>query len=163
MELIFTDVWGPSPICSKFGSKYYASFMDAYSCYTWLYPMTNKSDVLFIFIKNVERYFNTTIKMVQSNWGVEYRSLHNFLQSCGITHRVSCPHTHQPNGVVERKHCHVVETGLALLYHAKVSLQYWDEAFQTACYLINRLPTPILKKQSPFEKLFHQAPDFNFL
>ena len=101
--------------------------------------------------------------MVQSNWGVEYRSLHNFLESCGITHRVSCLHTHQQNGVVERKHCHVVETGLALLYHVKVSLQYWDEAFQTACYLINRLPTPILKNQSPFEKLFHQAPDFNFL
>ena len=51
LELIFTDVWGPSPICSKSGSKYYVSFMDAYSRYNWLYPMTNKSDVLSIFIK----------------------------------------------------------------------------------------------------------------
>ena len=49
--------------------------------------------------------------MVQSDYGVEYHSLHNFLQNYGITHRVSCPHTHQQNGVVERKHCHVVETG----------------------------------------------------
>ena len=140
--------------------------MGAYSHYTWLYPMTNKSDVLSIFIKwqkYIERYFNTTIKMVQSDWGGEYRSLHNFLQNCGITHRVSCPHTHQQNGVVEHKHRHVVETSLALLYHAKVSLQYWDEAFQTVCYLINHLPTSTLKNQSPFEKLFHQAPDYNFL
>ena len=165
LKLIFTDVWG-SPICSKFGSKYYVSFMDAYSRYTWLYPMTNKSDILSIFIKwqkYVERYLNTTIKMVQSDWGGEYRSLHNFLQNCDITHRVSCPHTHQQNGVVEHKHRHVVETYLALLYHAKVPLQYWDEAFQTACYLINRLPTSALKNQSPFEKLFHQAHDYNFL
>ena len=51
LELIFTDVWGLSPICSKSGSKYYVSFMDAYSRYNWLYPMTNKSDVLSIFIK----------------------------------------------------------------------------------------------------------------
>ena len=29
LELIFTDVWGRSPICSKSGSKYYVSFMDA--------------------------------------------------------------------------------------------------------------------------------------
>ena len=26
-------------------------FMDDYSHYTWLYPMTNKSDVLSVFIK----------------------------------------------------------------------------------------------------------------
>ena len=59
--------------------------------------------------------------------------------------------THQQNGVVERKHCHVVETGLTILYHAKIPLQFWDDAFQTACYLINRLPTSTIKNLSPFE------------
>ena len=128
--------------------------------------MTNKSDVLSIFIKwqkYVERYFNQKIKMVQSDWGGEYRSLHKFLQICGITHRVCCPHTHQQNGVVECKRCHVVETGLTLPYHAKIHLQFWDDAFQTACYLINRLPTSTIKNLSPFEKLFNQALDYNFL
>ena len=41
----------------------------------------NKSDVLPIFIrwqKYVEQYFNQKIKMVQSYWGGEYRSLNNF-------------------------------------------------------------------------------------
>ena len=85
------------------------------------------------------------------------------MQNYGITHRVSCLHTHQQNGVVERKHRHVEEIGLALLYHAKVPLQYWDDVFQTTCYLIDRLPTSILKNQSPFEKNFHQAPNYNFL
>ena len=74
--------------------------------------------------KYVERYFNIKIKMVQSNWGGECHSLNKFLQDCEITHRVSCPHTHQQNGVVKRKHRHVVETSLTLLYHAKVPLQY---------------------------------------
>ena len=64
------------------------------------------------------------IKMVQSDWGGEYRSLNKFLQNCGITHRVSCPHTHQQNGFVERKHCHIGEIVLALLYHAKFPLQF---------------------------------------
>ena len=166
LELIYTDVWDPSPICSKSGSKYYVSFLDAYSRYTWLYPMTNKSDVLSIFIKwqkYVEQYFNKKIKMVQFDWGVEYRSLHKCLQNCGIIHRVSYPHTHQQNGVVERKHRHVVETSIALLYHAKIPLQFWDDAFQTACYIINRFPTSTIKNLSPFEKLFNHALDYNML
>ena len=62
--------------------------------------------------------------MVQSDWSGKYRSLNKFLQNCGITHCVSCPHTHQQNGVVECKHCHIVETGLALLYHAKFPIQF---------------------------------------
>jgi hypothetical protein len=50
-----------------------------------------------------------------------------------------------------------------LLYHASIPLRFWDDAFQTACYLINRLPQTLLKNISPFEKLFHTAPEYNFL
>jgi hypothetical protein len=166
LDLIFTDVWGPSPICSQNGFKYYVSFLDASSRYTWLYPMTKKSDAFNIFLqfqKYVERFFNSKIKTVQSDWGGEYRSISKFFQKCGIVHRVSCPHTHQQQGSIERKHRHVVETGLSLLSHAHMPLRYWDDAFQTACYLINRLPTPVIQNQSPFEKLFNCAPDYLFL
>jgi hypothetical protein len=166
LDLIFTDVWGPSPICSQHGFKYYVSFLDASSRYTWLYPMTKKSDAFNIFLqfqKYVERFFNSKIKSVQSDWGGEYRSISTFFQKCGIVHRVSCPHTHQQQGSIERKHRHIVETGLSLLSHAHMPLRYWDDAFQTACYLINRLPTPIIQNKSPFEKLFHSAPDYLFL
>ena len=50
-----------------------------------------------------------------------------------------------------------------MLYHAIVPLHYWDDAFQTACYLINRLPTKILQNHSPFEKLFQNSPNYNLL
>jgi hypothetical protein len=39
LELIFTDVWGLAPACSRSGSKYYVSFLDSFSRYTWLYPI----------------------------------------------------------------------------------------------------------------------------
>jgi hypothetical protein len=32
--------------------------------------------------------------------------------------------------------------GLALLVHAHVPIKFWDNAFLTATYLINRMPTP---------------------
>ena len=66
-----------------------------------------KSNVYDIFVKfqsYVERFFNTKIKCVQSNWEGEYRSLHKYFQQNGITHKLSCPHTHQQNGAIERKH-----------------------------------------------------------
>jgi hypothetical protein len=31
LELLYTDAWGPFPVCSKSGFKYYVSFMDVYS------------------------------------------------------------------------------------------------------------------------------------
>jgi hypothetical protein len=27
------------------GNKFYVSFLDAYSCYTWLFPISHKSDI----------------------------------------------------------------------------------------------------------------------
>jgi hypothetical protein len=42
--------------------------------------------------------------MLQTNEGGEFRVLIPHLQKCGITHRISCRHTHQQNGSIERKH-----------------------------------------------------------
>ena len=105
----------------------------------WFYPIKSKADVLPIFHQFqalVERQFNKKIICMQTDWVGEYRKLNSLFQRIGIAHRVSCPHTHQQNGAVERKHRHIVETGLALLAHSGVPLKYWDEAFSTASYLI---------------------------
>jgi len=42
-------------------------------------------------------------------------------------------------------------------------LTYWDEAFLTATYLINRLPYPVTNNKSPVELLFQKSSDYNFL
>jgi len=42
-------------------------------------------------------------------------------------------------------------------------LTYWDEAFLTATYLINQLPSPVTNNKSPVELLFQKSPDYNFL
>lgn len=73
------------------------------------------------------------------------------------------PHTPEHNGLSERKHRHIVETGLSLLSSAHMPLTYWPFAFSTAVYLINRLPTPILSNITPFQKLFHLSPNYQKL
>jgi hypothetical protein len=61
-----------------------------------------------------------------------------------IGHRISCPHTPQQNWAAERKHRHIVETGLAPLHESGVPTPFWDVAFETAVYIINILPTKLL-------------------
>jgi histone deacetylase 1/2 len=155
LELIHTDVWGPATV-SVGGFKYYVSFIDDFSKFTWIYLLHAKSDVESIFYKfqkRVELLLDRKIKCVQSDWGGEYRRLHKFFENNGIAHHISCPHTHQQNGSVERKHRHIVETGLSLLAQACMPVTFWDEAFTTATYLINRLPTRVIENATPLERL----------
>uniref|UniRef100_A0A803QE35 GAG-pre-integrase domain-containing protein n=1 Tax=Cannabis sativa TaxID=3483 RepID=A0A803QE35_CANSA len=58
---------------------------------------------------------------------------------------------------------HIVEMGLTLLAQANMPLKFWCDAFQTSVYLINRLPTLVLKGKSLYETLFTKQPDYTFL
>jgi len=82
----------------------------------------------------VNTQFNFPIEAVKSDWGGEFRPFTKFLSDLGIQHRLICPHTHHQNGVIERKHRHIVDMGLALLSQAAMPLHYWGQAFLTAVY-----------------------------
>ena len=109
-----------------------------------------------------ELQFNTKIKSLQTDWGGEFRPLASYLVNLGINHRLICPHTHHQNGVVERKHRHIVELGLTLLNHASLPLKFWDIAFTTAVYIINIVPTAPLDFAVPYT-IFKNPPDYQFL
>ena len=111
----------------------------------------------------VERMFDRKIIAMQTDWGGEYQKLNSFFQHIGISHHVSCSYAHQQNGSAERKHRHIVEVGLSLLAHASMPLKFWDEAFITATYLINRLPSKVINNETPLERLHHQSPDYTVL
>ena len=85
------------------------------------------------------------------------------ISSNGILHQTSCPHTPQQNGVFERKHRHIVETGLSLLYKSNLPYNYWSYAFSTVVYLINRLPSFVLNFKSPWQSLYSRHPPLHAL
>jgi hypothetical protein len=126
LELVFLDVWGPAP--SLVGRKsYYVSFIDDFSTFTWIYLLRHKFEVLekfHLFQQHVEHLLNRKIVAIQTDWGGEYQKLNSFFSRIGISHLVSCPHTHQQNGAAERKHRHIVEVGLSLLSHASMALKF---------------------------------------
>lgn len=132
----------------------------------WFYPLAQKSDVYSTFTNfttMVERQFNTKLKSVQTDWGGEFRPLTSLFTNLGIIHQLSCPHTSEQNGIVEHRHRHVVETGLALLAQSHLPQRFWHFAFITAVYLINRLPSRISSNKSPFQQVYNRKPDYLFL
>jgi hypothetical protein len=115
---------GPAPQNSVHNKRFY---LDDFSKYTWLYPLETKSEVCATFLRFkqlVETYFTTKIVSVQSDNEGEFSPLKTSLTSMGISYRLSCPHTHHQMGTVERKHKHIVETGLSLLAIASIPLTF---------------------------------------
>jgi GAG-pre-integrase domain/Integrase core domain len=91
LELVHSDLWGPSPIVSYNGYKYYVSFIDDYSRFIWIYFLKNKSDALLAFTQfklQVENLLNTTIKILRTDGGGEFLPIAKIFPQ--IMHQTSC-------------------------------------------------------------------------
>ncbi|PKU75779.1 Retrovirus-related Pol polyprotein from transposon TNT 1-94 [Dendrobium catenatum] len=166
LDLIHSDVWGPAPTTSNTGMLYYVLFIDNYSRFSWIFPLRHKSEVFAVFVTfktYIENLTSAKIKCLRTDGGGEFvnNSFISFLKQHGIVHQISCPYTPEQNGVAERKHRHIIKTTRSLLLTASVPYKHWPEAALTATYLINRMPSPNTHNISPFELLYHKAPDSN--
>lgn len=95
-EVVHTDLWDPSPHLSSFDFHYYISFVDAYTKYTWIYLLKQKSEELHafkLFLTFVKIQFYTIIKALQSDYGGEFRTFTKYMFELGISHILTCPHT----------------------------------------------------------------------
>lgn len=102
--------------------------------------MKLKSEAAQIFLKFkalVENQFQTKIKNLQTDWGGEFRPFLHLSTHFGINFQHPCPHTHNQNGKIEKKHRHIIETALSLLAHSFLPQKFWWHACATASFLIN--------------------------
>ncbi|CAL5366916.1 unnamed protein product [Camellia sinensis] len=156
--LIHTDVWGPSPVVSTSGYRWFVTFIDCYSRVTWLYLLRTKNEVFSCFKsfhKMVSNLFNATIKILRSDNGTEYvdGAFRAYLDDHGILYQTSYVGTLEQNGVAERKNGHLLEVARSLLFTMNVPKSFWGDAVLTAAYLINRMPSSVLHFQIPLELL----------
>lgn len=71
-QLVHSDLWGPAFTASAYGYKYYIHFIDDYTRYTWIYPLTVKSEAAQVvknFFQMVQCQFQCSIQAFQSDWG----------------------------------------------------------------------------------------------
>lgn len=164
-DIIHSDVWGISPITSHSGYRYFVTFIDEYTRFTWVYFLRSKSEVFSVFktfVAYVETQFSSNIRVLRSDSGGEYMShdFLDFLRHKGIVSQRSCPYTPQQNGLAERKNRHLLDVVRTLLLETSVPSKFWVEALATAVYLINRLPSKLLNMESPFYRLHAKHPSY---
>lgn len=165
-DLIHCDIWGPHRNPTHSRARYFLTIVDDFTHFTWMHLMHFKSDtqtILKSFFSWAKTQFQRDIKALRADNGSEFLAMRSYLDSCGTLFQYSCPYTPQQNGVVERKHRHLLNVGRALRFQANLPLQFWGESIQTACYLINRLPTPLLSHKSPYELLHNTPPTYTQL
>jgi len=102
------------------------------------------------------------LKNIRSDNDPEFK-LDQFYSQHGILHQTSCRETTQQNGRVERKHQHILNVVRALLFQSNIPKKFWSYVVTHAIFLINRIPTPLFRGLSPFEKLHNKAPDYHIL
>lgn len=151
-ELIHTDIWGPYKVCTRRKFKYFLTIVDDFSRMTWIYLLQHKSE----YLKSMEMFqlfaqnqFGGTIRIVRSDNAREFddAACRKFFQMQGIVHQTSCVYRPEHNARVECKHRHVLEVARALMFQSGLQLSYWGEAVLTAAYIINRLPSTVLKNK----------------
>ena len=55
LDLIHSDVWGPTQNVSLGGSRYFVSFIDDYTRHTWIYLIERKSEV-FDYLRDLKGF-----------------------------------------------------------------------------------------------------------
>ena len=58
LDVIHSDVWGPTQTMIIGGCRYFVTFIDGYSRHTWICPMKSKSEVFSHFLKLKNRVQN---------------------------------------------------------------------------------------------------------
>ena len=82
-------IYGDPLLCASNGDRYYISFIDAFSKYTWLYLLNHKSQAIaaFYVLKHFsEKQTGYTLKSIQSDNAKEFLTLQTYFKENGINH-----------------------------------------------------------------------------
>ncbi|KAJ0726248.1 putative RNA-directed DNA polymerase [Helianthus annuus] len=168
LELIHSDVYGPTSVASPAGSRYYVTFIDDSTRKVWVYFLKHKSEVFDKFKKwkaAVELETDLKVKCLKSDNGGEYVSK-EFIDYCaerGIRMINTVPGTPQQNGVAERMNRTLCERARSMRLNAGLPKMFWADAVNTAAYLINRGPSVPLGFKIPQEEWKGKAVEYDHL
>ena len=165
---VHSDLWGPSPVATLNGRRYYVTYTDDKTRLTYIYLLRQKSDTLASY-KTFEAMCKTQheakVKILHSDRGGEYTGkefvLH--LKKSGTKQKLTVHDTPQHNGVAERLNRTILEKVRAMLHASGQPKFLWGKVACHAVWLKNRTSTKALDGMTPFEAATDKKPDLRGL
>ena len=77
--------------------------------------------------------------------------------------QTSPPYHHSSNGLAERAIQTIMDKTRTIMIENNCPIGYWEEAVETAVYLINRTPVKKLNWKTPYEIVYGKKPDISHL
>ena len=166
LDLVHSDICELDGTLTRNGKRYFITFIDDCSDFTFVYLMKNKSealDMFKLFVAEIENQYNRKIKRLRSDRGTEYDSNEfiEFYNTHGIIHDKTAPYSPEMNGKAERKNRTLTESVVAILLNSGAASHWWGEILLTACYVLNRVPKS-KSKISPYEILKNRQPNISY-
>jgi transposase InsO family protein len=165
-EEVHTDLWGPAPVDTFGGRKYYISFTDDKTRLTYLHLLRQKSEA-FTAYKDFESWCRTQhdarVKVLHSDRGGEYlgKEFVMHLKAAGTKQKLTVHDTPQHNSVAERLNRTLLEKVRAMLHESGLPKALWGEAVRHTVWLKNRTPTKALDGGTPLEAATGKKPDLS--
>ena len=154
LDYTHSDIWGPSPVATIGGCRYFLTFIDDFSRKIWIYIMKEKSDTFDKFREwctEVEVEKKTPLRCLRTDNGLEFLS-HEFDSFCklkGIKRHRTVPNNPQQNGVAERANRTILERVRCMLSGSGMHKKFWGEAAATAVHLLNKCPSSAINMDTP--------------
>jgi transposase InsO family protein len=156
LEIVHTDLVGPTTTKGLKGEKYFMLLVDDYTRMTAVFFLKNKSEAFEnfkIYKEMVENEMDSKIKCLRSDNGGEFTSKEfmDYCSSHGIKRKFSIARTPQQNGVVERKNMTVQEMARTMLMDSKLTDIFWTQAVHTTVHIQNRVMLRNNTDKTPYE------------
>ncbi|GJZ16567.1 putative ribonuclease H-like domain-containing protein [Tanacetum coccineum] len=105
------------------------------------------------------------VKTIRCDHGTEFKNhlMNEFCAKKGIKREYSIARTPQQNGVAERKNRTLIEAARTMLADSLLPIQFWAEAVNTACYVLNRVLVTKPQMKTPYEILMGRSPNISFM
>ncbi|GJW87709.1 zinc finger, CCHC-type containing protein [Tanacetum coccineum] len=140
LELVHSDICELNGQLTRGGNRYFITFNDDCSRYTYVYLLKSKDqafETFKIYKAQVENQRGKKIQILRSDRGGEYffTEFSSYCESHGLIHQRTTSYTPQQNGVAERKNRVLQDMINAMLVSANLPKNLWGEVLLTACHV----------------------------
>ncbi|EUC57664.1 Copia-like polyprotein/retrotransposon, partial [Rhizoctonia solani AG-3 Rhs1AP] len=164
LELMFSDLHGPTAIQAIGGFRYFSVTIDDKSRKMFVHILKSKDEYAGIFKELkalVENQTGKRVKALRTDGGGEYAStaFEKWMREQGIEHQKTEANSSASNGVAERAIRTLNDFQRTMRIDADMSDKYWGYAVKHAAHLWNITPKRFLNGRTPDEVFTGKKPD----